>query len=77
MDPMNGYQLPAELVALCDQVGKIIRDEIIPVEARIDPDAPKFPRMTIGVSRTRRSRPECGAWVHPKNTAAEGSAPSR
>ncbi|HKN01629.1 MAG TPA: acyl-CoA dehydrogenase family protein [Candidatus Binataceae bacterium] len=43
MDSPIGYQLPEELVALRDQVGRIIREEIIPVEARIDPDAPEIP----------------------------------
>src|SRR5258708_18424026 len=43
MDNGNGFALSSELIALRDQVGKIIREEIIPIEARIDPDAPEIP----------------------------------
>ena len=43
MDSVNSYQLPNELTALRDQVGRIIREEIIPIEARIDPDAAEIP----------------------------------
>ena len=43
MDTENGFALSPELSALRDQVGKIIREEIIPIEARIDPDAPEIP----------------------------------
>ena len=35
MDTENGFALPSELAALRDQVGKIIREETIPIEARI------------------------------------------
>ena len=38
MDTENGFAISPELAALRDQVGKIIRDEIIPIEARIDPE---------------------------------------
>ena len=43
MDADNGFVLSPELRALRDQVGKIIREEIIPIEARCDPDAPEIP----------------------------------
>ena len=39
----SGFQIEPELNALCDQVRRIIREEIIPVEAKIDPDAPEIP----------------------------------
>jgi acyl-CoA dehydrogenase len=39
----NGFVMPEELVALRDQVRRIIRDEIIPIESRIDPDAAEIP----------------------------------
>jgi len=39
----TGYQIPEELAALRDQVRRIIRDEIIPIEAKCDPDAPEIP----------------------------------
>jgi acyl-CoA dehydrogenase len=43
MTGFPGYRLPDELVALCEQVRRFIRDEIIPIEQRIDPDAPDIP----------------------------------
>jgi acyl-CoA dehydrogenase len=42
-DAAIGYQLPAELAALRDQVARIIREEIIPIEGGIDPDAAEIP----------------------------------
>jgi acyl-CoA dehydrogenase len=38
-----GFQLLPELLALREQVRRIVRDEILPVEQRIDPDAPELP----------------------------------
>src|SRR5438046_4957688 len=38
-----GYRLPDELLVLREQIRRIIRDEIIPIEQRIDPDAPEVP----------------------------------
>ena len=38
----NGFVLSEELTALREQVKRIIRDEIIPIEDRLDPDAPEF-----------------------------------
>jgi len=38
-DQPIGYQLPQELIALRDQVRRVIRDEVIPAESRVDPDA--------------------------------------
>ena len=43
MTSFSGFTLPDELVALREQVRRVIRDEIIPVEQRIDPDAPEIP----------------------------------
>ena len=34
-----GYQLPHELVSLREQVRRIIHDEVVPAESRVDPDA--------------------------------------
>ena len=42
-ETQNGFALSPELRTLRDQVGKIIREEIIPIESRIDPDAPEIP----------------------------------
>jgi len=39
MENGNGYQLSPELLALRDNVRRIIKDEVIPAEARVDPDA--------------------------------------
>src|SRR5437867_1745072 len=38
-----GFKLPDELLVLRDQIRRVIRDEIIPLEQRIDPDAPELP----------------------------------
>ena len=38
-----GYKLPDELLALREQIRRVVRDEVIPVEQRIDPDAPELP----------------------------------
>src|SRR5262245_20685031 len=38
-----GFRLPDELLALREQIRRVVRDEIIPVEQRIDPDAPELP----------------------------------
>jgi len=35
---MNGYQLPEELKLLREQVRRVIQEDVIPAEARIDPD---------------------------------------
>src|SRR5262245_1560140 len=43
MPSFAGYRLPEELAALRDQVRRFVRDEILPVEQRIDPDAPEIP----------------------------------
>ena len=74
MDADNGFALSPELRALRDQVGKIIREEIIPIEARSIPTPPKFPKTTTGESRARIKPPACGAWVRRANMAAAASA---
>src|SRR2546422_11073981 len=38
-----GFRLPDELLALREQIRRVVRDEVIPVEQRIDPDAPELP----------------------------------
>ena len=40
---INGFVLSEELRRLRDQVRRVIRDEIIPIEDRIDPDAAEIP----------------------------------
>src|SRR2546427_4682979 len=41
----SGFRLPDELLVLRDQIRRVIRDEIIPLEQRIDPDAPELPEQ--------------------------------
>jgi acyl-CoA dehydrogenase len=43
-----GYQLPQDLVALRDQVRRIIQDLVIPAESHVDPTPPKFSRTITG-----------------------------
>src|SRR5881409_207870 len=43
MTTFPGFTLPDELRLLREQVRRFIRDEIIPLEQRIDPDAPGLP----------------------------------
>ncbi|OGK84530.1 MAG: hypothetical protein A2X52_11705 [Candidatus Rokubacteria bacterium GWC2_70_16] len=43
MPSFAGYTLPSELALLRDQVRRFIREEILPIEQRIDPDAPEIP----------------------------------
>ncbi|HET9489581.1 MAG TPA: acyl-CoA dehydrogenase family protein [Methylomirabilota bacterium] len=43
MTAFSGFSLPDELRLLRDQVRRFIREEIIPLEQRLDPDAPGIP----------------------------------
>ena len=43
MTTFPGYALPAELIALREQIRRIVRDELLPIEQRIDPDAAEIP----------------------------------
>ncbi|HUA35643.1 MAG TPA: acyl-CoA dehydrogenase family protein [Candidatus Binataceae bacterium] len=43
MDNDTGYAIAPELDAARQQVRRIIRDEIIPIEAKVDPDAAEIP----------------------------------
>ena len=43
MENGTGFQLSEELSALREQVRRIIRDEIIPIEKTLDPDAAEIP----------------------------------
>src|SRR5271170_553630 len=60
MDTDNGFVLSPELRALRDQVGKIIREEIIPIEARCDPDAAEIPEDDYW--RIARKAQAAGMW---------------
>src|SRR3989442_3936175 len=60
MTAFDGYRLPEELVALREQVRRFVRDEIIPVEQRIDPDpaelADEDHRPLLGNAQAARLR---------------------
>lgn len=43
MEAFQGYTLPPELILLKDQVRRFVRQEIIPLEQRLDPDAGDLP----------------------------------
>jgi acyl-CoA dehydrogenase len=43
MTHFPGFTLPDELRALRDQIRRFIREEIVPLEQRLDPDAPGIP----------------------------------
>src|SRR5919201_2805972 len=43
MPTFPGFTLPDELRLIRDQVRRFIREEIIPLEQRLDPDAPGIP----------------------------------
>jgi acyl-CoA dehydrogenase len=40
-----GYALPPELLLLRDQVRRVVREEIVPLEQRLDPDAAEIPEQ--------------------------------
>ena len=48
MDTDNGFELSSELRALRSQVGRMIREEIIPIEARCDARCAGNPEETTG-----------------------------
>ena len=43
MNDFQGYSLPEELTLLQDQIRRFVREEIIPAEQAIDPDAADLP----------------------------------
>ncbi len=43
MTSFPGFRLPDELLVLRDQVRRIVRDEIVPLEQRLDPDVADLP----------------------------------
>jgi acyl-CoA dehydrogenase len=60
MDNGIGFELAPELKSARDQVGKIIREEIIPVERKIDPDAAEIPEEDYW--RIARKTQAAGMW---------------
>ncbi len=57
---MEGFQLSEELVLLRDQVRRIIREQIIPVEQTIDPDASEIPAEDY--ARIAKMTQDAGLW---------------
>ena len=47
MTVFPGFTLPDELRLLGEQIRRFVQDEIIPLEQRIDPDAPEHPRRGL------------------------------
>ena len=43
MTSFPGFTLPPELARLREQIRRIVQDEIVPIEQRIDPDAADLP----------------------------------
>jgi acyl-CoA dehydrogenase len=60
MDNAIGFELAPELRSLREQVGKIIREEIAPVERKIDPDAAEIPEEDY--QRIARKTQAAGMW---------------
>jgi acyl-CoA dehydrogenase len=60
MDRFPGFELPDELVLLREQVHRFIRDEILPLEARLDPDAADIPEEDY--RRLSAKTKACGLW---------------
>ena len=61
MTVFPGFTLPDELRAIREQVRRFIQEEIIPLEQRLDPDAPEIPREDF-VRLSARTK-EAGLWA--------------
>ena len=61
MPSFAGFRLPEELTLLREQVRRFVRDEIIPVEQRIDPDAPDIPEEDF--KRLSQKTKAAGLWA--------------
>src|SRR5216117_1020182 len=61
MTTFPGFTLPDELRVLREQVRRFIREEIIPLEQRLDPDAPSIPEEDFArlAAKTRAA----GLWA--------------
>jgi len=56
-----GYTLPEELKVLREQVRRFVRDEIIPLEQTLDPDAPELPEADF--KRLSAKTKAAGLWA--------------
>src|SRR3989442_13293016 len=61
MTVFPGFTLPDELRAIREQVRRFIQEEIIPLEQRLDPDAPEIPREDF--DRLSGKTKEAGLWA--------------
>src|SRR5712691_3570119 len=61
MTVFPGFTLPDELRAIREQVRRFIQEEIIPLEQRLDPDAPEIPREDF--IRLSAKTKEAGLWA--------------
>jgi acyl-CoA dehydrogenase len=60
MTSFPGYRLPDELLAIREQIRRFIREEIIPLEQRLDPDAPDLPKEDY--ARLSEKTKSAGLW---------------
>jgi acyl-CoA dehydrogenase len=60
MTTFPGYRLPDELLSIREQIRRFIRDEIIPLEQRLDPDAPDLPKEDY--TRLAATTKAAGLW---------------
>jgi acyl-CoA dehydrogenase len=70
MEGDAGFRLPDELESLRTQVRRVIRDEIMPIEQRIDPDAPEIPEDDYW--RIARKVQAAGMWCMGAPTKVGG-----
>ncbi len=61
MTTFAGFTLPDELRVLREQIRRFIREEIIPLEQRLDPDAPDIPREDF--ARLSAKTRAAGMWA--------------
>ena len=61
MSLFPGFTLPEELRRLRDQVGRFVREEILPLERELDPDAPDIPREAF--ERLSAKTKAAGLWA--------------
>ena len=61
MTVFPGFTLPDELRLIRDQVGRFVQEEIVPLEQRLDPDAPDIPREEF--ARLSAKTKAAGLWA--------------
>ncbi len=61
MTHFPGFTLPDELRLLREQVRRFVREEIVPLEQALDPDAPDIPREAF--ARLSAKTKAASAWA--------------